>query len=161
MKYDYLPAGLILDGLRLMYLLRTLVEVPAMATEIREVTSRVSVVDPPQTPAPVLTAGGVPQAPGGPPAGLPSEFVVGTLRHPVLRLRRPVRLAVAQDEEFVTVVLDEVDEFGYGPHLTAAIEDWQQTIAELYLTLQAERERLGPAMADLWERLQTVVEARP
>jgi hypothetical protein len=132
-----------------------------MAIEIREATSRVSVVDPPQALPPSMTAGAAAQAPGSPPAGLPSEFVVGTLRHPFLRLRRPVRLAVAQDGEFVTVLLEEIDEFGYGPHLTAAVEDWQQTIVELYLTLQAERERLGPAMVELWERLQTFVEARP
>jgi len=131
-----------------------------MGIEIREGDPRVSVVEPPQAPPAVQTVAPA-AASGGAPPGLPAEFVVGTLRHPFLRLRHPVRLAVAQDEEFVAVVLDEINEFGYGPHLTAAVEDWQQTIAGLYLTLEAERERLGPAMADLWQRLQTIVEPRP
>jgi hypothetical protein len=132
------------------------------ALEVREPGLQLSPVEPPATPpAPAPPATPLAVAPGTAPAGLPPDFLVGSLHHPFLRLRRPVRLAVAQDEEFVAVSFDDIDEFGYGPYLTAAVEDWQQTIAELYLTLRAERERLGPAMADLWERLQTIIEARP
>jgi hypothetical protein len=96
-----------------------------------------------------------------PSSAIPAEVTIGTLHHPSLELRRPVRLAVALDGEFVTATFDQLDEFGYGADLAAAVEDWEQTIAELYFTLRAEQQRLGPSLLPLWEQLQTVVEERP
>jgi len=51
---------------------------------------------------------------------------------------------------------------GYGPNLGAAIEDFQQTLIELFLTLEADAKenRLGAGMEQLWERLQHVIAQR-
>src|SRR3954447_24075551 len=105
MKYDYPPTRPISDVPRSRCLLRQLTEVSPMAIEIREPGLQLSVVEPSQAPPTVATA--APTSPGRQAGGLPSDFLVGTLHHPLLRLRHPVRLAVAQDGEFVTVTLDE------------------------------------------------------
>ena len=90
----------------------------------------------------------------------PAKIRLGSLQSPVLKLRSPILLRVGREDGFVTVWSDDLEELGHGPHLTAALEDFQKTVAELYETLRDERDRLGPAMADRWERLQALVEER-
>lgn len=95
------------------------------------------------------------------PMTLPATFVVGTLRHPALRLRQPVTLAVKPYRVGVVVSTEQPWIGGYGPYLTSAVEDWQQTLTELYLTLRQEQNRLGPALETEWTQVQVLVEARP
>ncbi len=102
------------------------------------------------------------QVVGGPvPSATPDRLLLGGLRHPRLRLYRPVSLTVEREDEHVTVWSDLLEEIGYGPHLTAAVEDFQETVSELYFSLKAEQERLGPEMRRLWEMLQGMVDERP
>ncbi len=91
----------------------------------------------------------------------PPEILLGSIPSPDLRLRAPIRLEAQREGDSVTVWSEELEEFGYGPHLTAAIEDFQQTVIELYHTLATEQGRLGPGMIDLWARLQLFFERRP
>lgn len=91
---------------------------------------------------------------------LPATFTVGTLNHSLLRLRQPADLDVESCPGGVIVTLPTTGDWGVGPHLTAAVEDWQQTVVELYWTLQAEQGQLGPAMVALWAQLQTLIEVR-
>ncbi len=91
----------------------------------------------------------------------PPEIYLGALPGPELRLRTPLRLEVQREDDSVVVWSADLDEFGYGPHLTAAIEDFQQTIIELYHTLEGEQDRLGPGMVELWGVLQQTIERRP
>lgn len=94
------------------------------------------------------------------PADLPAEFVIGSLPHPLLRPRRPLRVTVGRENDDVTVWSEEFEEIGSGPYLTAAVEDLQQTIVELYLTLRDDQERLGPEMQRLWRIAQQHIEER-
>jgi hypothetical protein len=98
---------------------------------------------------------------GDPPPATPSEVLIGTLPHPNLRLRAPLRVEVQREDDAIGVWSPDLEEFGYGPHLTAAIEDFQQTLVELYLTLEEDRPNLGPAMIAQWERLEQAIEQRP
>lgn len=90
----------------------------------------------------------------------PSTIMVGTLPSPSIRLRRPLDLRVEKENEFITVWNEELEELGYGPNLAAAVEDFQQTLLELYRTLQAEQGNLGPEMQALWRRLSEYIEER-
>ena len=92
----------------------------------------------------------------------PREISLGNLSHPSLRLRSPLRLDVSRDGDSVGVWSPELEEMGYGPNLGAAIEDFQQTLIELFLTLEADAKenRLGAGMEQLWERLQHVIAQR-
>ena len=91
----------------------------------------------------------------------PREVILGTLPHPRLRLLAPIRLQVQREDGSVTVWAEDLEEVGYGPDLGAAIQDFQQTLIELYTTLDREHDRLGPGMAQLWRRLGQLIESRP
>lgn len=91
----------------------------------------------------------------------PAEFLIDALRHPQLRLRAPLRVQVEREGEFVLVWNDQLRELGYGSYLTAAVEDFQQTLIELYFTLRGEQARLGSDMSRLWQELRRYVEERP
>jgi hypothetical protein len=107
---------------------------------------------PARKPSPDLTA----------PSATPDEVLIAGLPFAALRLRSPLRLEVQREDDQVAVWSPDLEEMGFGPHLGAAIEDFQQTIVELYAALEDEAaaDRLGPGMVDLWQRLQDVVERR-
>lgn len=90
----------------------------------------------------------------------PEQMVIGNLNHPRLRLRHPIAVMITREESLVIANLPEIEEFGYGPHVTAAVEDLRQTLIELYQTLKTEYARLGPDMVQLWNELQTLIEER-
>ncbi len=90
----------------------------------------------------------------------PGTLVLGSLRHPQLRLRSSLPLRVEREHDFVTVWNDALEELGYGPYLTVAVEDFQKTVVELYFSLRSDQSRLGPEMARLWQKLQERIEER-
>ena len=51
----------------------------------------------------------------------------------------------------------ELNEFGFGENLPVALSDLQAAIAELYLTLEEEQERLGPDLSSVWDVLSKKV----
>ena len=132
-----------------------------MATQIR-VDQRVTMTQPgllipfPAPADPEPAPGAIVVEPSTPPV-----IVLGAIPSPDLRLRKPIRLEVQREEGEVGVWSEDLEEFGYGSYLTAAIEDFQQTIIELYHTLEDEQDRLGPGMVELWNRLQLFLEHRP
>ena len=69
------------------------------------------------------------------PSATPAKVLLGSLNHPRLYLKAPIELKVSRDDGFVVVSNDELDEFGYGDFLTLAIEDFRQTLLELYYEL--------------------------
>jgi hypothetical protein len=95
------------------------------------------------------------------PGATPAELAIHSLGDPCLRLRAPLQVTVEQEGEFVTVWHPELEEIGYGPDLASAVADFQETVVELYSTLCAERDRLGPEMERLWAYLQQHVVAYP
>lgn len=95
-----------------------------------------------------------------PPSATPERLLVGNLNHPRLRLRQPISVIMTRDDSSLIASIPEIEEFGYGFHLTAAVEDLRQTLVELFQTLQAEQSRLGPDMKQLWNKLQELIEER-
>ncbi len=91
----------------------------------------------------------------------PTDVLLGALPSPDLRIRKPIRLEVKREGDSVAVWSADLEELGYGLHLTEAIEDFQQTVIELYHALEAEQDRLGPGMIELWDALQQLLERRP
>lgn len=90
----------------------------------------------------------------------PKVVILGNLRHPALRLRAPLPLEVERESDSVAVCSAELEEFGSGAFFTAAIEDFQLSLVELYFTLRDRQSSLGPAMQELWGRLQELIEER-
>ena len=88
------------------------------------------------------------------------SILIGTIPHPALRLRAPLRVEIERQGGEVAVWSSDLEESGYGSHLTAAIEDFQRSIVELYLALAAQQDDLGPAMYSLWKQINSVIEPR-
>jgi len=90
----------------------------------------------------------------------PENLLLGNLNHPRLRLRQPVNVIITRDDSLLIASIPEIEEFGYGPHLTSAIEDLRQTLVELFQTLKSEQSRLGSDIVQLWNQLQVLIEER-
>jgi hypothetical protein len=90
----------------------------------------------------------------------PNSILVGNLNHPHLRFRQPINVVITREDSLLIASIPDIEEFGYGAHLTAAVEDLRQVLVELYQTLKSEYDRLGPDMKQLWSRLQEIIEER-
>ena len=78
------------------------------------------------------------------------------------RFRMPVSFAVRFLTEGDSIVAEaaEVNEFGFGPTRSEAIQDLQSAIEDLYLTLRDDEGRLGHDLLAVWEVLQSKVAVR-
>jgi len=84
---------------------------------------------------------------------LPSTMLLGALRDPRLRLIAPLTITFERENDDIVAYCEELEEFGFGTHLTEAIVDLQLAIAELYFTLKEENNRLGSDLRRLWDSL--------
>lgn len=71
------------------------------------------------------------------------------------RLRLVESITVTRTVEAGQIVLEapEINEFGYGDTHSEALADLQAAIAELYFTLDADKDRLGSDLQAVYETL--------
>ena len=81
---------------------------------------------------------------------LPDRFALGSLRDGRLRVVKPIHVVQMSEGGKFVVEAPELNEFGFGDGFSEAIADLQAAIAELYFTLETERNRLGPDLAAVW-----------
>lgn len=96
----------------------------------------------------------------GPYSALPPRVLFGALRHPALKLRRPIPLRTERSEQGISVVWDEGQEFGFGDTFTNAIADFGETITELHFYL-ANVEALSEDLTAVRDRLSHYIDVRP
>ena len=85
---------------------------------------------------------------------VPETMLLGALRDPRLRLIEPFTITFERENNDIVAYCEELEEFGFGTHLTEAIEDLQATTAELYFTLKEENDRLGSNLKRIWDSLR-------
>lgn len=85
---------------------------------------------------------------------LPNHILLGTLRDGRLRVQSPISVKLTKEDHHVIAEAIGLDEFGFGTNLAEAIRDLQRAIVELYFTLEAERNRLGPDLQRVRATLQ-------
>ncbi len=85
---------------------------------------------------------------------LPTQFKIGRLRDGRLRITAPIEVIRRIEGGECVVEAPEINEFGFGTTLSAAIIDLQRAIAELYLTLEEEEHRLGSDLKSTWDMLR-------
>ena len=88
----------------------------------------------------------------------PCNVSIGSLLDDRLRLIAPLTLKLEREGEFYIARFDNLEEFGYGYTAIQAIDDFRQTLAELYWTLNEEQARLSQSLSKLWEQLGQVVQ---
>lgn len=85
----------------------------------------------------------------------PPSVLIGRLPDARLRIVKAIPVRVESQQADVVVASDELDEFGEGDHLTAALDDFGRALSSLYWSLKADQQRLGADLYQTWRRLQT------
>lgn len=85
---------------------------------------------------------------------IPSEALLGSLRDGRLRVHSPIKIKFTMEDKHIIAEAVELNEFGFGENPSEAIADLQRAIAELYLTLEEEQNRLGRDLQGVWAILQ-------
>ncbi len=88
---------------------------------------------------------------------LPKTMLLGALRDPRLRVIEPFIITFEREDSNIVAYCEELEEFGFGTHLTEAIADLQATIAEAYFTFKEENKRLGSNLRKLWDSIRQKV----
>lgn len=88
----------------------------------------------------------------------PTGLSLGTLGHPEVRVLRPFDIAIEYNKDSVAVSWR--DEFGAGATFTDALIDFQQTMTELFITLETT-ENLGPDLVSLHTVLKEFLSYSP
>lgn len=91
----------------------------------------------------------------------PAFLLFGGLKHPSLRLRKPIPLKVDDQDGTVSVVWLETNEFGSGETLSEALDDFAATLIELQARLSQERESFSRHLLDLKQTLSEYISPRP
>jgi len=95
--------------------------------------------------------------PKGKGSAVPLRVVIQSLLDRRLSMVEPLTVLIEQEGEFYIAQCEELEEFGYGYDPIDAVDDFRQTVAELYWTLKEEQERLSPGLHRIWERLTQII----
>lgn len=91
---------------------------------------------------------------------LPDALLLGCLRDPRLRIRKPIPTTFSKENDQVIAEAAELNEYGAGANRLEAIVNLQYAIAELYHSLKADQDRLGPGLELVWKTLQEHIQPR-
>ena len=89
---------------------------------------------------------------------LPARIKLESLVDDRLRVKEPIEVVLTTEGGQIVAAAEGLDEFGFGDNLPEAIADLQHSLADLYLTLAAEQDRLGKGLRRVWAVLQVKVE---
>lgn len=84
----------------------------------------------------------------------PPQILLGTLSDLGFRVTKAIEVQVRTDAATVVASWPAIAEFGTGSSTSEACEDLGRTVAELYRSLDADRDRLGPDLARVRALLQ-------
>lgn len=93
------------------------------------------------------------------PSARMNSVMFGALTHPNLRLRKPIPLEVSTEDSAVVLTWTEIDEFGCGHSLGAAMDNFGAAVLELYHRLH-EPVQLGPDLENVKHILDSYIESR-
>jgi hypothetical protein len=91
---------------------------------------------------------------------VPNEVLLGSLRDGRLHVHSPIKIIFTKEDKHIITEAVELNEFGFGENPSEALADLQCAIAELYLTLDKEQERLGMDLQSVWGILQEKIRKR-
>ena len=94
------------------------------------------------------------------PTARPQNLLFGALKDPDVRLRKPIPLELSTEDEGVVLTWAEVEEFGYGVTMGAALDDFGHTLRELYRRLHEPEIKLSSDLEKVKETLASYIEPR-
>jgi len=91
---------------------------------------------------------------------IPQTFLFGGMHNDVLQIRRPIPLRSERNARGISVVWEEVSEFGHGDTFSEAVEDFGRTIFELYRSLLRDEAALGEDLLGVRRKLEEYIAVR-
>jgi hypothetical protein len=88
------------------------------------------------------------------------HIAFGLIRDPRLRIRKPIPIDISVEGDTTVATWTEAEEFGYGANRAEAIEDFGQTITQLFITLTREESLLADDLRSVLEMLREYLEFR-
>jgi hypothetical protein len=85
---------------------------------------------------------------------LPSVVQFGLIHDPRLQIVRAIPVNIRREGVTYVASWDEADEFGYGENRAEALDDFGRTISQLFITLNREKDTLGPSLLETLMLLQ-------
>ena len=92
------------------------------------------------------------------PLTLPARIKLESLADDRLRVKAAIEVVLTEEGGQIVAAAEGLDEFGFGDNLPEAIADLQHSLADLYMTLEAEQDHLGKGLRRVWAVLQVKVE---
>lgn len=77
-----------------------------------------------------------------------------------LRVRESIAVKVLEESGQIIAAAEELNEYGSGDSQAEAITELQYAIADLYFSLEEDKDRLGPGLQKVWDILQVKIEQR-
>ena len=93
-------------------------------------------------------------------AELPSVIQFGLIHDPKLQIVRGIPVSIRREGATYVASWDEADEFGYGENRAEALEDFGRTVSQLFITLNREKDTLGPGLMETLTLLQKHLQFR-
>ena len=90
----------------------------------------------------------------------PDQVLLGSLRDSRLKVCKPIKVSFSTEGTHVIAEAPGLSEFGFGDSHSAALADLQHAVAELYFTLEEEKEHLGNDLQEVWSRLRERIHKR-
>ena len=90
----------------------------------------------------------------------PATILFGATIDRRLRVKNPIPITLSKEGDVVVASSSELEEFGYGNDISEALDDFARTLAELYLSLEENADRLGDDLKQQFSRLCTFIEVR-
>lgn len=81
------------------------------------------------------------------------HLLFGAILHPQIRVVKPLPVDIVSQKDGFVARFKTADEFGTGATVSLALEDLAKTVAELYIQLNEQSEKLGPDLKDLQNKL--------
>lgn len=88
------------------------------------------------------------------------QVMLESLTDARLRLRDSIAVKVLEESGQIIAAAEELNEYGSGDSQAEAITELQYAIADLYFSLEEDKDRLGPGLQKVWETLQVKIEQR-
>jgi hypothetical protein len=91
---------------------------------------------------------------------LPAAVQFGMILDPAVQVIRAIPVEIRQEGDIYIACWEQAEEFGYGANRSEALNDFGRTIARLFITLNREKDTLGPSLIDTLNLLRNHLKLR-
>ncbi len=91
----------------------------------------------------------------------PKKLLFGAISDPRLGVRVPIPVEISGKKGAVVTRWSDIEEFGYGTHMSAALDDFGKTVSELYWSLDSRESDLGTDLKKILSKLRHHLTPRP